>query len=632
MRYRADIDGLRAIAVLAVLVFHYGSDAVPGGFIGVDVFFVISGYLITGVLINDGLGERLPLLEFYDRRIRRIFPAMLVVVIASFVAGYWFLSPGDYLELGRSGFYSAVSLANVYFLQHTGYFDQRSNLLPLLHMWSLAVEEQFYLIWPVLLAGILAVARSSQRIVIGLIAGVIVLSFAASSYEVMTAPKAAFFLPHGRAWELAIGAAIVFLPPLRLHQWQVEILRAVGLALIAYGAFALTDLSPFPGPNALFPCLGAALLIWPSERHALVSGVLGTLPFRFVGQISYSLYLWHWPVLVFFRHYANGATPTIAEAGSLGIASILVATLSWRYVEQPFRRRRLRPKVTVLYGATSAAIVAIIGILIATHDGFPQRISPEVYAMRSREAMWTWKCPQFRSFEGLPGLPATLMPPEGKIGDYCVFGAPWETAAVRGILWGDSHAEDLSPILENLARTHNASIMLYRDCAVIIHAPEVNIASPGSPTLAEDCAAGRERGLRFISSHPDIRLVVFAAAWAGYLPSIYGDDQSQQSVTNGLSLMHRDLDALVPAILSPGRTIAFVGDFPQWTFDPIPCAIRGFTSLIRRPCPMIKGRFAQTSLGRGNILGMKFSGRLAKNGQQPLLSFPATKCVMKADA
>jgi peptidoglycan/LPS O-acetylase OafA/YrhL len=336
--YRPDIDGLRAVAVLSVLAFHYGAALspewrLPGGFTGVDVFFVISGFLITFKLAEDIAAGTFSILGFYDRRICRILPALLVMLAVTLFAGKFLLMPGDYKALAISTAASAFGVSNFFFLSHTGYFDQSADLLPLLHAWSLAVEEQFYLVWPPLL---FVIAAGRKRIdIAAALAAIVIIGFAASVLWFDANPKAAFFMAVPRAWELAIGALLVFLPP--LSRAFGEVATAMGVALIG-GGFILVSASSFPGVAALYPCLGATLVIWPRSEAAKAATWLGIL--SPIGLISYSLYLWHWPVWVLFRTYINGGVPRIREAASLALLSIALATLSYLFVERPFRKRK----------------------------------------------------------------------------------------------------------------------------------------------------------------------------------------------------------------------------------------------------------------------------------------------------
>ncbi|OMI00031.1 hypothetical protein BSN85_35045 [Bradyrhizobium brasilense] len=583
--YRGDIDGLRAIAVTSVIIFHYFPTLLTGGFVGVDIFFVISGYLITGILQKDIAAGRFSLLRFYDRRIRRIFPALLVVIGASLATGYWLLAPGDYADLGLSAAYSAASFANIYFLNQTSYFDQKAILKPLLHLWSLGVEEQFYLAWPLLLFGINAIARGSRRAILLMTGGIALASFALAVREVNINPKAAFFLPHTRAWELGLGAMLALAPQLKLRANALEAVRGLGLALILCGCVALTEADPFPGANALAPCIGAGLLVWSSTSSSLISDVIGSGPLRFIGKISYSLYLWHWPLLVFYRWYNNGTEPTSVERFGIALAAVAIAWISWRVVEQPTRKWRIPPIVMVPGGLASAIALVAAAIFVVQQDGFPERIviSPETLKMTSQRVMWEWPCLQTRAFKELPGLPDELRPIDVPPGSYCVLGANWDSASAHGIIWGDSHSEHFAPMIDMIARSRNVAVLLYRACSPVIHAPDVNVVN-ADPTTGGSCAKSREDGIKFIADHQDIKLVMFAAAWSNYAAALYTHRPSSDSEAS-LSLLSEGLTDLFHRFEAPGREIYVIGDVPQWaSLDPVPCALRDFGSLLRMPC------------------------------------------------
>lgn len=317
--YRSDIDGLRAVAVLGVLVYHYGATWLPGGFTGVDVFFVISGFLITSILRREILAGEFSLLGFYDRRLRRIAPALFAVLLVSLVAGWFLLIPGDYADMAKSAAYSAGGLGNLYFFWNTGYFDQAADLQPMLHMWSLGVEEQFYFVWPPLLF-LLMTRLSSQRVVVGVLAIGLAVAFAFAVWDVSVHPKAAFYLPHARAWELALGAILAFLPRIG-NRLLSEVMVAAGLALIAWSYLVITSKDPFPGLNAAYACIGAALVIWP-KSPTFFAGPLSLRPMVWVGLISYSLYLWHWP------SWSSSATTPTARCRTRRPPSVSVCSRS----------------------------------------------------------------------------------------------------------------------------------------------------------------------------------------------------------------------------------------------------------------------------------------------------------------
>ena len=372
--YRADVDGLRGIAVLLVLLFHVGLQPLGGGFIGVDVFFVISGYLITNIIYKDIFNNTFSFSKFYERRARRILPALITVVLTTCVGGYYLLYPEAYRVLGQSAVAALLAISNWFFLHNTAYFDAPAQTQALLHTWSLGVEEQFYLVWPALLLTASKFCGKSRRAWIALLAVIALASFAGSLWKVAYNPKVAFYMPYTRAWELAIGGLLCFLRPLRSRAMQV--FPPLGLAAIGWSATTLSGEQPFPGFNALAPTIGAALVIYP--RHTQAGRLLGWL--APLGRISYSLYLWHWPIIVFWRTYNNGEPVGLNAACLIIAASIGLSVLSWRYIEQPARRIRIRGALPIALSGNVAAMAAVLPIVLA--DGLPSRV-PEA-ARRSR--------------------------------------------------------------------------------------------------------------------------------------------------------------------------------------------------------------------------------------------------------
>jgi peptidoglycan/LPS O-acetylase OafA/YrhL len=374
--YRPDIDGLRAVAILSVVFYHFDIPGFGGGFVGVDVFFVISGFLITRAIYKETQSGTFSLLQFYDRRFRRVLPALLTVIVSTLAAGYLMLFPADYKLLGEQAAYSALGLANFYFLWNTDYFAPAAEMLPMLHMWSLAVEEQFYLAWPIVLAALTTLALPNRKVILAALGVIILSSLSASAYLVTVDAKQAFFMPHTRAWELALGAVLVFVPAIENRRFA-ERAGAIGIGLIIGSVLILDAKHPFPGLNALFPCIGAALLVWPKTIATTASRALSIRPAVAIGLISYSLYLWHWPILVFFKFYANASSPTKPEAIALFAAALALSALSWRFVERPFRRQRYSASRTVTTGLVGVSLAAALGFGIHALAGAPWRLTPE---------------------------------------------------------------------------------------------------------------------------------------------------------------------------------------------------------------------------------------------------------------
>ncbi len=345
--YRPDIDGLRAIAVVVVVLFHAHLGPFAGGFVGVDVFFVISGYLIVGIILDDIEAGRFSIAAFYERRLRRLFPALFAVLIACTVCGYLLFLPDEYRKFGQSIVATSAFVSNFLFWYQAGYFDTPAELKPLLHTWSLAVEEQFYLIFPAFLFVVSKYAKDATTRLVSIIA---VISFALSAWSLSNHPDAAFYLPHTRMWELMIGALLVCAPiPLLTTQLVRTSAAVLGVVLIGISSTLFSSKTPFPGPAALLPCLGAALIIHAGRSGTTFVGtLLATRPFVYVGLVSYSLYLWHWPILVFAR--AVSVRPlSPAEAAALVVLSFIAADLSWRFVESPFRGKRGRFSRTQIF-------------------------------------------------------------------------------------------------------------------------------------------------------------------------------------------------------------------------------------------------------------------------------------------
>src|SRR6056297_20083 len=338
MHYRADIDGLRALAVLPVLAFHAGLAPFSGGFVGVDVFFVISGYLIAGLILPRIRAGRFSLLEFYERRARRLLPALFVVMAVSGALAAALFLPAELREFGQSAVAATLFASNVLFSRETGYFETEAALKPLLHTWSLGVEEQFYLLFPLLLMA-LAARRAGRVALVPVLAALALASLALAAWAVPRAPAFAFYLLPTRLWELMLGAllAVAPLPALRRRAVR-EAAAAAGLAAILWAMLRYSEATPFPGPAALLPCLGAALVIHAgASGPTAVSRALSLGPVVFVGLISYALYLWHWPVLVFAEYAAVRELTTVETGAALALSGVLAA-LTWRFVERPFRR------------------------------------------------------------------------------------------------------------------------------------------------------------------------------------------------------------------------------------------------------------------------------------------------------
>jgi peptidoglycan/LPS O-acetylase OafA/YrhL len=377
LTYRPEIDGLRALAVLPVVAYHLGFRPVSGGYIGVDIFFVISGFLIGRIILKEAYQRDFSILRFYRRRIRRLFPALFFMFLSIFIAAYFILYPKLYLDLAYSMIAAATSLSNIYFFETTNYFDSAVDTSPLLHTWSLAVEEQFYIFFPPIVLLIISFAQkyTKQILVLLLLASLILASFI-----VETDQSAAFYLPHLRAWELLVGVMLAAnIRPVLHGQVSRTIFVSLGLLGITLPVFTYSHETTFPGLSALVPCFGTAMIIIANEngKHPF-STLLSFRPIVFIGLISYSLYLWHWPVIILYQQYTGEVIIKWPDKILLFTLSILIAFLSWKYIETPFRANKNIFKATIRSGLASISITILIAVLIVGMNGFPDRFSPQI--------------------------------------------------------------------------------------------------------------------------------------------------------------------------------------------------------------------------------------------------------------
>jgi peptidoglycan/LPS O-acetylase OafA/YrhL len=446
-RYRPEIDGLRAVAVIAVVAYHGGLGA-GGGYVGVDVFFVISGFLITSLIIKDLEEGTFRMARFWERRVRRIMPAMVVVVAATVVAGWFLLLPSDYAELGKSTAFQAAFGANVFFWLNGGYFDGPAEEKPLLHTWSLAVEEQFYLFIPLILFGLFrwqSLRRHGPMLLLFL-AG-IALSLGASIFALHRAPSATFYLLPTRAWELLCGSCIAIMPTSSLPKGRSfrEVAAWAGLCGIVIPCFFYTNTTPFPGLAAVPPCLGTAVLIWATGKPDTADGsivtlarLLATRPIVFVGLISYSFYLWHWPLFAYSRNWSLQAIPTPFRVG-LVAAAFLLAVLSWRFVETPFRKKTVckTRRAIFAFGGASIAAVFVVGFSLMLSHGIPSRLPPEAVRYANAKNDKTF----------IHGLTAK----DAEAGKFIPIGSP-ASKAPAVVVWGDSHAMAVMPAFDEVLK------------------------------------------------------------------------------------------------------------------------------------------------------------------------------------
>lgn len=503
MQYRSEIDGLRALAVLPVMLFHAGVPGFRGGFVGVDVFFVISGYLITSILIHDIEAGGYSLLGFYERRVRRILPALFFVMLMCLPFAWFWMTPQDLRDFAISVAAVPVFLSNVLFWRQSDYFDTASEFKPLLHTWSLAVEEQFYLVYPLVLV---YVVRHRRDWLLALIVIAALADLAIAEWAARAKPAPAFFLAPFRGWELLLGAGLAITgQPFKPDHGIGAGLRALtawgGIALIAWSVVAFRDSMVFPGLNALAPAVGTALIIRSAHPDNAAGRLLGSRVMVGVGLISYSAYLWHQPLLAFLRLRAFDHPGTDASLLTVAIA-LMLAYLTWRYVEAPFRdrRRSSRGQVFTFALAASAAFVAL-GLIGYLAKGFPSRVSAEV---ARATAVVTGRDERFSLCSG--GEAHRFIDPAAA----CVIG---ERVPPSGAILGDSHGEALAEGIDAVLARNDLSMLLMTHGAC---PPALGLHWVGADAIHR-CAEHRQRALEVLAASPAIEHVVVIARWTLYL-------------------------------------------------------------------------------------------------------------------
>ncbi|MBL8189579.1 MAG: acyltransferase [Acidobacteria bacterium] len=559
--YRPDVDGLRAIAILPVVFYHAGFSSFSGGFVGVDVFFVISGYLITSLILPEVVSGKFSITNFYERRIRRIFPALFTIMFVSLAVSSLLMWPLAFKDFGHSLFATTIFASNFLFWNQFGYFDASAESRPLLHTWSLAVEEQFYIVFPIYL---FIVARWFSRALKPLTATIAILSFGFSLYGVAYAPSAAFYLPPSRTWELLLGVmlAMKMFPPLKspiLRNW----LTIGGLMLIALAIGLLTRHSSFPGVSALLPCVGTFLVIYAGTgQPTAVSRLLSKRWLVFIGLISYSLYLWHWPLIVFAELYLMRVINK-TEAWVIIALSFALAALSWKFIENPFRTRRVassRRKLFAMAGAVMA-MALFFGWALEYTKGLPRRMTTQArkfanisYDCHDRQV----KC-------------SVLKPEEVQFDRLCRLGAS-ESAKPDFALWGDSHGEF---VVDTVAQA-----------AIAAQRSGLQITSEGCPPMLgvtrpdrnyRHCPAFTDAAFKVIAD-PQIRQVIIVARWALWSEGsrfhfenggsvIINDAEAPTSQTANRDVLRRGLTRTLDSLKALGKKVTIVAPIPEIGWD-----------------------------------------------------------------
>jgi peptidoglycan/LPS O-acetylase OafA/YrhL len=561
LRYRLDIDGVRAIAVTSVVLFHAGLP-VRSGFVGVDIFFVISGYLIGGIILRETTNGHFDFAGFYARRARRILPALFLVVLLTCLIGWFLLSASEYRAVGSTALASLLAVSNFSFWQSQDYFAIDAGYNPLLMTWSLGVEEQFYISFPFL---VIAMNRLAPRRVLIALGTVTLASFILALWWIKFFPMAAFYLLPARAWELGVGGTLAAWEHkqgslLFSHSkdsrlpWVEEALAWLGLTLLAVSAIAFDETVSLPGLAVVLAVLGTALLI-NTQTSWVNTRLLSNRPIVFVGLISYSWYLWHWPLMSYLRVIAPSA-PSRRAMVLVTAISFVLAIVSWWFVERPFRRVRLGTYQTLRRYAFASAIALAFPVAITMGDGLAFRLSD---ATKQLEAIDIAGRHPRCLVGGLTRKP--------DLSEDCVVLRKDRPAVA---LIGDSIATAIAPAIRELADHQNLGLRIFAHggCPPLLN---VSIERKPNPGFMQACAAFVREVLGQLVSDLSVKGVVLAGAWPWYLSSNkdrFVDLLAPELPAKGIDLLRKGLKATVDLLIASNKQIILVELNPSWNFDP----------------------------------------------------------------
>ena len=559
-KYRPDIDGLRAIAVLSVVAFHAFPGLIKGGFIGVDIFFVISGFLISSIIFREIDKQQFSIINFYSRRIKRIFPALATVLFASLLLGWFVLFADEYAQLGKHAAAGAVFISNFMLLSEAGYFDTASDTKPLLHLWSLGIEEQFYIFWPLLAC----IAWRCNRSLLTTLLFCVTVSFGLNVFTIQTDQASSFYLPQTRVWELWIGAVVAWVNLYRKNLWQslsnsqTNFLSFTGFAFIFLGLGLTNKQSLFPGAWSLLPCLGAALIIFAGEHTYLNKIFLTSRPVIWFGLISFPLYLWHWPLLS-FAHILENETPSREIRLAAIIFAVILAWLTYQLIERPIRFSRENKFVTITL-VIFMFCLGTSGYLIFKDDGIPSR---EI-VVRHSDPLQT---ADFASFPASSCLPETS---PFLANQFCTKYSPPNRSKTL-LLWGDSSTGAWLPVFQKIGYEQGFAVIniMHPSCPPILHARKTRFDYPESRKYCEDGNTQSEVIELIRKIEPDEIIVI--AAWNSY--SAYSkrefltDAESKNADTATTSKV---LETRLPETLITLSKIAPTIIFKSWPILPYP--------------------------------------------------------------
>nr|WP_245200089.1 acyltransferase family protein [Herbaspirillum sp. LeCh32-8] len=563
-KYRPDIDGLRAIAVGSVVIFHAFPEWFAGGFIGVDIFFVISGFLISLIIFNNLEHGRFSIIDFYVRRVKRIFPALMTVMTLCMAAGWVVLFADEYKQLGKHLFGGSTFISNFLFWRESGYFDNSAETKPLLHLWSLAIEEQFYLFWPLLLAFVWK-RRWGFLGIMGVIAA---LSFAVNIYLIGHDQTAAFYSPLARFWELMVGGALGYITlhrqDLNRHYKNLQAWLGVGLLVVG---FALMDGSrAFPGWWALLPAIGAFLLLSAGPEAWFNRTVLASKPMVWIGLISYPLYLWHWPLLAFATIIEGQTAPLAVRAAALA-GGVLLAWLTFLFIERPLRGSGNMRVVLALLAVNVA--VGLGGMAIYKNDGYDQRALNKKLDYLSQNDI-------FEGSRNSDGSCSRLNRLNGVDEEVCLS----NSAAPQTLFVGDSHVMALHSAIFSRQVNMPAIMVAGHACRVY---PNLPYQATHLLRWSNNCTAIANEAISVAGKLPSISTVVISGAY----PRDNLDRPSEYAV-DGRTLSAREAflsgyGALIDSFAKAGKRVVFVTDVPYLKLDPHSCVNR-FEDGVSREC------------------------------------------------
>ncbi len=588
--YRPDIDGLRAIAILIVVIFHAFPQLIPGGFIGVDIFFVISGYLITSNILKSMIENRFTLIDFYVRRIKRIFPALLVVLSFCLIVGWFTLFADEYKELGKHISASAGYVLNFLLMRESGYFDRSSDLKPLLHLWSLCIEEQFYLIWPLMLM----LTLRNRINTLFLILLMITISFLLNVLRINEYPVNVFYMPSSRAWEFLFGSLLAYASlykRLNLSYKKVNAFAWCGFLFICLAAAGSNEGLNFPGWWALLPTLGTSCLIIAGERAWFNKNILANKTAVWIGLISYPLYLWHWPLLS-FAHIIEGKDLSTIFRLTIIVLSTFLAWFTYLFVE---KRLRFIKHWTVAVGLFCGMVVfGLFGFLVFKKDGFNQRYPTSEYlSLNLGQSSWE-KHNLIKQADCLNKFGKEFT-------GYCVIHDINSPPTV--VLIGDSTANHFFPgLADSFSKTNNNLLNLGQGACPPFLGINVTVHEGNL-----HCAAIRDKAFNFAIKNQDIHTVVLSLMGAGYINKTRDVSNNDE---NGFVDMKYDKDLLVKdpvvmlekgmretfqLLLSAGKKVVFIIGVPMLNFDPALCVnfrpTRIFNTNLKEPCVMSREVF-----------------------------------------